>query len=280
MGAVGNMKYSVKTVKNIINNSKLGCSANPYGGCPHRCIYCYAQYMPKFSGHDNEHWGDYIDVKYWNNVSVGFGKNVVIGTATDPYMECEKTYCRTNALLQQLLGVPCSVMIITKSDLVVRDIELLKQLKCTVAISINTLDENVKDAQDSAPSVQRRLQALQSLYESGVHTQLMCAPVFPEITDVYALFDESRQYVDAFCWDTLNLRSSDRKAVVSYINMNYPGLSRLYYEIYNLGNQSYWNHFDDMFRKYVVAADCTYGVPPDFNKSKQGYPAVYRRTDL
>ena len=120
--------------KSVMTKSSLpvgGYSVNPYVGCPHACRYCYASFMKRFTGHPEE-WGTFLDVKYWPVIRDPHkydGERVVIGSVTDGYHPLEEKYERTRALLEQLKNSEAKIMICTKSDLVLRDIDLLKQMK-------------------------------------------------------------------------------------------------------------------------------------------------------
>ena len=97
--------------KGVMTKSNLPVSdysVNPYVGCVHGCKYCYASFMKRFTNHP-EPWGDFVDVKYWTpikNPKKYVGKEAFIGSVTDPYQPCEKEYCRTRELLEQLQGSP------------------------------------------------------------------------------------------------------------------------------------------------------------------------------
>ena len=109
--------------------------------------------MKRFTGHKEE-WGTFLDVKHWpeiKNPKKYAGQRVVIGSVTDGYNPQEEQFRNTRKLLEQLIGSDADILICTKSDLVVRDIDLLKKLgRVTVSWSINTLDENFKNDMDSA----------------------------------------------------------------------------------------------------------------------------------
>ena len=129
--------------KNIMTKSSLpvgGYSVNPYVGCTHACKYCYASFMKRFTGHKEE-WGTFLDVKHWpeiKNPKKYVGQRVVIGSVTDGYNPQEEQFGNTRKLLEQLIGSDADILICTKSDLVVRDIDLLKKLgRVTVSWSIN-----------------------------------------------------------------------------------------------------------------------------------------------
>ena len=189
--------------KNIMTKSSLpvgGYSVNPYVGCTHACKYCYASFMKRFTGHKEE-WGTFLDVKHWpeiKNPKKYAGQRVVIGSVTDGYNPQEEQFGNTRKLLEQLIGSGADILICTKSDLVVRDIDLLKKLgRVTVSWSINTLDENFKNDMDSASSIERRIAAMKQVYEAGIRTVCFVSPVFPRITDFEAIFEQVR--INAIC---------------------------------------------------------------------------------
>ncbi|MGX8705320.1 MAG: radical SAM protein, partial [bacterium] len=107
-----------------------GYSVNPYAGCTHACKYCYASFMKRFTGHTEE-WGTFLDVKHWpeiRNPQRYAGQRVVIGSVTDGYNPQEEQFGNTRKLLEQLRGSNADILITTKSDLVLRDLDLLKEL--------------------------------------------------------------------------------------------------------------------------------------------------------
>ncbi len=114
---------------------------------------------------------------------------MVIGSVTDGYLPQEEQFENTRKLLEQLKDSGAEILICTKSDLVVRDIDLLKEMgKVTVSWSINTLDEDFKNDMDNAVSIKRRLDAMKQVYDAGIRTVCFIAPVFPGITDFEAIF--------------------------------------------------------------------------------------------
>ena len=132
-------KTQIKTIqcKSVLTRSRLpevDYCINPYVGCLHGCIYCYARFMKRFTGH-TEKWGKFIDVKI--NAPEVLEKElsrspekgtVLLGSVTDAYQPIERKYKITRAILEILLKHHFPISILTKSDLVVRDIDLLKKL--------------------------------------------------------------------------------------------------------------------------------------------------------
>ena len=248
-------------VKNIINKTDVpagDCAANPYVGCTHGCKYCYACFMKRFTNH-NEPWGSFLDVKIWPQIkSQKYAyKKLIIGTVTDPYNPQEAQYKRTYTLLKELVGVPVRLTIITKSDLVLRDIDLLKSFaNVRVGFSINTLDENFRGAMDNASSIAKRLNAMKVLHEQGIRTACFISPIFPGITDVPAIIDEVKEYCQFIWLENLNLRGNYKQVILNFIKEKYPNLKDLYDQIYLKGDRTYWVELDRSLQKL----SCEYGL--------------------
>ena len=203
--------------KNVMTKSNLpvgGYSVNPYVGCTHACKYCYASFMKRFTGHSEE-WGTFLDVKDWGvikNPQKYKGQRVVIGSVTDGYNPQEEEFENTRKLLFQLKDSGAEILICTKSDLVVRDIDLLKDMgHVTVSWSVNTLDEAFKDDMDKAVSIERRIRAMKEVYDAGIRTVCFVSPVFPGITDFEAIFERVKDQCDLFWLENLNLRGGFKK---------------------------------------------------------------------
>lgn len=175
-------------VKNILTKSNLPVSdysVNPYVGCSHSCKYCYASFMKRFTNH-SEKWGTFVDVKYWDkirNPKKYAGKELFIGSVTDPYMPLEEKYKRTRTLLEEMQGSGCKISIATKSDLVLRDLDLIKTFPdARVSWSINTLDDSFKNDMDKSISIDRKIECMKKFHEAGIRTTCFISPIFPEIT--------------------------------------------------------------------------------------------------
>jgi len=237
-------------VKSILSKSNLPVceySVNPYVGCTHACKYCYASFMKRFTGH-TEPWGDFIDVKYWNeikNPQKYAGKEIFIGSVTDPYNPQEEQFKRTRALLEQLKGSRAKLSIATKSDLILRDLDLIKSFpNARVSWSVNTLDENFKNDMDNAVSIERRLAAMKVFYEAGIRTTCFISPIFPKITDVKAIIERVKSQCNLIWLENLNLRGNYKSVILDYIKEKYPNLVPLYHDIYVRNNRSYWQSLD------------------------------------
>lgn len=243
-------------VKDYLTKSNLPASdfvINPYIGCPHGCKYCYACFMKRFTGH-NEPWGSFIDIKYCNkpiSAKKITGKSVFLSSVTDCYNKYEEKYCITRKILEQLVSIDCELGISTKSKLILRDIDLLKQCKnLKVSMSINTLDEKFKNDMDNASSIKERLETLKQLHSQGIYTVLFMSPIFPEITNFKEIIEKSCGFIDEYWFENLNLRGSYKQTILSYINEKYPHLRNLYEEIFFKGKKDYWTNLSIQIEDY------------------------------
>jgi len=164
---------------------------NPYVGCQHGCIYCYGR----------EYVSDREVARYWGEV-VGVKENVVdllkhevkhkklgvvgVGTITDAYQPLELEYELTKSSLNVLLSSDFKVSIQTKSDLILRDRELLSKYgnRVDVGVTITTMNEEIaKLLEPGAPPPSRRVRVLEELSESDISTWVFLGPIVPGLTD-------------------------------------------------------------------------------------------------
>ena len=251
-------------VKSVLTKSNLPVSdysVNPYVGCTHACKYCYASFMKRFTNHPEE-WGTFLDVKYWPEIKHPekyAGKELFFGSVTDPYNPQEETYRRTRTLLEQLQGRGIKLSIQTKSDLVLRDLDLIKTFPdARVGFSVNTLDEAFKNDMDQAVSIERRLAAMKMLHEAGVRTTCFISPIFPGITDCEAIIDRVKDQCNLVWLENLNLRGSYKSVILDYINKKRPDLAPLYEDIYFHGSRLYWETLDAQMKAYAQRTGLPY----------------------
>lgn len=256
-------------VKSILSKSNLPVceySVNPYVGCTHACKYCYASFMKRFTNHP-EPWGEFLDVKHWKeikNPKKYTGKELFIGSVTDPYNPQEEQFERTKALLEQLKGSGAKLSIATKSDLVLRDLDLIKTFPdARVSWSVNTLDEVFKDDMDQAVSIERRLAAMKAFHKAGVRTTCFISPIFPGITDVKAIIERAREHCNLIWLENLNLRGSYKAVIMEYIKGKYPALLPLYQDIYSRNDRSYWESLDTELKEYADQTGLDYVTNDD-----------------
>lgn len=258
------MKIENVQAKSILTKSNLPVgdySANPYVGCSHACKYCYASFMKRFTNHSEE-WGSFVDVKNWpvlKNVKKYAGCDVFIASVTDPYQPLEAKCCRTKRLLEELQGSGIKLSIATKSDLVVRDLELIKKFPgARVSWSINTLDEEFRREMDRAVSIERRLNAMKVFHDAGVRTTCFISPIFPGLSDVKAIIERARGICDLIWLEDLNLRGDYRKKIFAWIKARHPELEELYHEIYTRRNLAYWQDLDAEIREFAHKINLPY----------------------
>ena len=268
-------------VQSVMTKSSLpvgGFSVNPYVGCPHACKYCYASFMKRFTGH-TEPWGTFLDVKHWKPIANPHkydGQRIVIGSVTDGYNPYEEEFCMTRRLLEELKGTNAEIMICTKSDLVLRDLDLLKKFsKVTVSWSINTLDEQFRMDMDRAVSIERRIKAMKKVYEAGIRTVCFVSPIFPGITDVKAIIERVRDFADLIWLENLNLRGQFKGTIMSYIKDNHPDVHALYDEIYNKKRMDYWESLEKEISMFAKQNGFPYMVNDlPYGRSEKGKPVI------
>ncbi len=267
-------------VKDVMTKSNLPVSdfsVNPYVGCSHACRYCYASFMKRFTNHP-EPWGEFIDVKYWPEIKHPekyAGKEAFFGSVTDCYQPCEAKYGRTRALLEQLQGSGIRISIATKSDLVLRDLDLIKTFpNARVSFSINTLDEGFRREMDRGVSIERRLEAMKTFYDAGVQSTCFISPIFPGITDVKAIIDRAKRQCNLVWLENLNLRGDYRVRILEWIHEKHPELDGLYNEIYSRKSRAYWTSLDEEIREYTKQEGMPYLRDDDGHRSAFGEPPV------
>ncbi len=204
--------------KSILTRSKISgidYCVNPYVGCSHGCAYCYATFMKRFTGH-TEAWGTFLDVKVnapdvlRRQLKRAARGSVMLSSVTDPYQPAEKQYHLTRGCLETLLDYQYPVDILTKSSLVLRDMDLFKRFRnITVGITVTTDDDTIRKAfEPYAPSVRKRVEALKSLHENGIATYVFIGPVLPMNPE--ALSESIYSYVDRVLIDRMNYVSKTR----------------------------------------------------------------------
>lgn len=266
-------------VKNYLTKSNLpgiDFTINPYIGCSHKCRYCYASFMKKITNH-SENWGNFIDIKLTEeeiDLKKIQNKTIFLSSVTDPYLSFEKEYLITRSILEEIKNSNCKLIITTKSSLILRDLDILKQIKnLTVCISINTIDERFKNDMDKASSIKERIKTLKILHENNISTVAFISPIFPYITDIKDIIESVKDYVD-FCWfENLKLRANYKKDILNYIKDNYKELYPKYLDIYFNENMSYFKNLSlvikDICSKYNIKYEIFWDKKEDGKNLKQ-----------
>ncbi len=192
---------------------EMDYALNPYGGCEHGCIYCYAP------GHTHSDPATWRVVKVKRNIAdrlvreLPFTEGVIgIGSVTDPYQAAERRFLLTRRCLEVLSSKGRSIHIHTKSDLILRDLDILTGMDCVVGMTITTTDERIsKITEPGAPLPEARLRALAELVDSGIRSYALVAPVMSTLEGREAeLADALRTAgIEYVFYDHLNLRLVD-----------------------------------------------------------------------
>lgn len=208
------MKPVIKETKVRSVLSKTGIPGkkfciNPYAGCAHACRYCYATFMKRFTGHI-EPWGSFVDIKI--NAPEVLSRQlrraerggIIISSVTDPYQPVEKKYMITRKCLKILALHRFPVDILTKSPLVLRDIDIIPKLKdAEVGITITTDDDNIRSIfEPYAPAISSRIDALKKLHEKGINTYVFIGPALPMNPE--RLAKKIRPFADSVLIDRMN----------------------------------------------------------------------------
>jgi len=220
---------------------------NPYRGCEFACKYCYARYTHEFmelrGGADFEQKifvkQQAKDLLRRDLKKVKRGEPIAIGTATDPYQPAERRFEVTRAILEELAQhVGLEIGIVTKSNLVTRDAEVLRRLaeknSLFVNMTVTTVDlELARKLEPRAPRPDLRLEAVRQLNLAGVDAGVICAPVLPEITDhprdlealVKAAREAGAKYIYA---NPLFLKPCSAAVFLPFVAEHFPALVEVY----------------------------------------------------
>jgi DNA repair photolyase len=240
--------------RSILNRTRPGMpfqwTINPYRGCEFGCKYCYARYTHEFMEMDAAEFEDKIYAKAaaahllrQELGRVGRKNHIAIGTATDPYQSAERRYVRTRTIMEvftrergRYLGIT------TKSSLVLRDLDLLREIArgnvIGVNLTITTLDEKLaRLLEPRAPRPALRLDAVRRLSEAGIPVGVFPNPVMPGITDgerqldrlAKAARDRGAQW---FGGGALFLMPSAQKVFLPFLDQHFPRLAPRYRELY------------------------------------------------
>jgi DNA repair photolyase len=312
-----------RTVLNGPETTGMGFwSINPYTGCAFGCAYCYARYAHRYvlersaaadPGHDLLR-ADLASMPAWlaferrifvklnaadvlrkalrhgsdKHLALLGGDSLVIGTATDPYQPAERRFEITRSVLEVLAEQSgLSVVIITKSPLVTRDVELLKRIarrsELCVHLSLITLDRDLaRRLEPRAPTPDARLRALARLREHGIAVSVNVMPVLPGITDDPAQLDKLVSAVAArgatslgAC--ALRLQSAARQRYLPFIEEEFPHLAARYRASYantDVASERYRQGLSAFFSKLCARHGVPFGYP---GKGARGDGAADRK---
>ncbi len=200
--------------KSILSKSQVyPYVINAYTGCQHSCTYCYARFMKRFTGH-KEPWGQFVDAKInapdllRKEIKHKSPGRVWVSGVCDPYQPLEGRYRLTRQCLEILAENDWPVSIQTRSPLVLRDLDVLRQMhNLEVGFSITTADDDVRKLfEPKAPPIQARIKALRDLHQAGLHTYVMIAPILPHAEQLGEILAGSVDYVRL---DRMNYHHAD-----------------------------------------------------------------------
>jgi len=225
--------------------------------------------MIRFTCHQGEPWGTFVDIK--TNTPelikreinrVKSDETIVLSSVTDPYQPSERRYQLTRQVLETVAELSKSqqpiVSILTKSDLVLRDIDMLQKLRqCEVGLSFSTLDDEAKQIfEPHSSSVLKRISALEELKRNSINTYMFMGPILPGITKLERLFQKAQRcQVNFVMAENLNLRGSIWSDIRSAISQNFPNLLPLYINVFK-NPSSYWvkiqEQVENFGKKYKI----------------------------
>jgi DNA repair photolyase len=255
-------KIEAKSVLSKSNLPEAVYCINPYVGCFHGCVYCYARFMRRFTGH-KEPWGKFLDIK--ENAASFLEKElkkakkglVLLSSVTDPYQPIEKKYELTREILKTLLKYQFPVSILTKSSLVLRDIDLLKKFHhIEVGITITTTIDSVsKIFEPYSSRASERISTLQALKNNGIYTYAFIGPILPGFTDLEQIFKSIEISVNKVMAESLNPNCGSWDEVVSLVQTRNPEMFDEFNK--NTHDKNYWitakNKVTDLCEKHDIS---------------------------
>jgi len=253
-----NVEYFTISAKSLLNRCvsrralPFTWTINPYRGCEFGCRYCYARYTHEFM--EMRDGMDFEQKIYVKQHAAGLlrhdlrrvkpGESIALGTATDPYQPAERRYEVTRAILEEFsrhrgfeLGI------VTKSNLVVRDLDLLQQIdganQLSIHITITTLDTDLaRILEPRAPRPDLRLEAVRTLSQAGLRVGVSCCPVMPGITDAARDLEgviraAAEAGADHLFANPLFLKPCSAAVFLPFLEQNFPSLVQNYRERYS-----------------------------------------------
>jgi len=245
-------EYFLLPVKSILNECHservpFRWTVNPYRGCEFGCKYCYARYTHEYMELD----GGEFETKIYVKQDAGplaerdlgsekiWGEHIAIGTATDPYQPAEKEFGATRAILERMAEREgLSLSITTKSNQVLRDIDLLQRISAKSALSVNLSITTLKTRlarmlEPRAPRPDLRLEAVRKLREAGISAGVLAMPVLPGLTDREEDLDAlARSVSDTgaqwFAANVLFLMPASLKQFLPFLREKFPRLVKRY----------------------------------------------------
>jgi len=244
-------EITCKSLINRVEGMPFNWSINPYRGCRHACVYCYARPTHEYLGLNGaEQFQEVIFAKVNAPAIVRAelsrrswrAESVAIGTATDPYQQAETRYRLTRGILEAFRDFHNPLTITTKSPLVLRDLDLLSDLaqhaSVGVQMTVTTMDERIwRLVEPTTPKPWKRIEALRVLHERGIRTGVFVSPILPGLTDDVGHMEAvvaaaAAADVDFVCGNVLRLAPGVKDYYVEFIEREFPQLSGQYRRMY------------------------------------------------
>lgn|GEM_PF-1722855 len=302
----GPVNYLEIQARSVLNRVKammpMSWTINPYRGCRHACVYCFARPTHTYYGlNAGADFHTQIFVKI-NAAAVlrqelsrpGWKHEpICLGSATDPYQPAERRYRLTRQILQVLCNFANPVEIITKSHLVVDDLDILTELNrrtqggVAVNMSLTTLDETkARQIDPGAPSPQKRLEAMAKLTAAGLKTRLFIMPILPGITDqpteLEALVRAAAEAgIRSIAADTLRIARGLENYFDDFLDKHYPELHPRYQRLYAGGRRTLVvDAYRDALKKKVNEWREQYGLTESRPSPEEELTEMERQTSL
>ena len=237
---------------------KFEYQIDPYIGCEHYCYYCYVLDQAKTDWRKEVMTYQDIAAKLNEEIKGITPQTVYMGNHTDPYQPCEAVYEQTRKVLDVLHDNGFSASILTKSDLVLRDLKTIREMEdSSVSISVAFSDsQNHRIFEAKTQETARRIDALRKFKEAGVSTGALICPVIPHISDVLRIIDMLEPYADTIWIYGLSMPDRDsqnRKYIESILNQHYPKLAHKVMGILDSKDDGYWLDLAEKLK--IIKAD-------------------------
>ena len=283
--------YQEVRCKSALNKVKgkayMQWSLNPYRGCTHGCHYCFAR---RYHSHLELGAGDEfatvifvktnfvevlrreLDRPSWQKASIGFG------TATDPYQPIEGSYKISRGVLEVLRDAATPVGIVTKGPMIVRDIDVLKDLSkvasCRVHMSVPTVDEDAWDKlEPGVAHPMQRLKAVRQLVDAGIDCGVLMAPIVPGFSTqpakieatIKAIADSGATSIGAM---VMHMDGGTKDHFMAILQREYPELVPMYESLY--ASRYVKKDYEKRVQEVVSLMRQRYGVPPSRSRATAG----------
>lgn len=223
----------------------LDYQIDPYIGCEHRCCYCYILNQSQADNQEGIFMYENLMDQLGRELSGLDPQQIYMGMNTDPYQPCEAEYRQTRQVLELLAQRGFSVCMLTKSDLVIRDIDLYKSMPgSSVGTDIAFQDESVRQLfEANAPSNQRRIEALRKLKGAGIETYVLINPVMPFLTDAEQIIQTVAPFAQTIWIYPLHMTSDEDRNwrnVKDILTRHFQDLSERFRQIAFSKQHPYW----------------------------------------